>query len=328
MNIIFAAPERLLLLVLPLWLLVRYVRRQRRNRHAFLIYPAVQLLRGLPASRRIRWRFLPAVLRLLALALIIVALARPQTVHSSQRLSGEGLDIVLVLDISGSMKLRLDDAKAAINRFVAGRPYDRIGMVVFAKQAFVLFPLTLDHRYVADAVDRMQLAEELGLEDGTAIGLALAHAARLLVKSEAPGKVIVLLTDGVNNAGNIHPMTAANIAKALGIRLYTIFTGRNDTYQILQRDATGRTRVILKDGSRDEAFVRQLAEITGGRYYHVDDPGELHAIYADIDKLEKSTVELKVFGRHLEIASWFLVPALLLLLTELVLRSTLFRTFP
>ena len=266
-------------------------------------------------------------LRLVALALLIVALARPQTGNAREIVRGEGVDIALALDISGSMGTRdlgpggrIEAAKSAITEFVEGRPNDRIGLVVFAESAFLQAPATLDHAVLLRLTEQVQLAKAVGVRDGTAIGMGLATAANMLKDSDVESKIIVLLTDGVNNSGAIDPITAATAAEALGIRVYTIGVGQPS----LSSFSGGSGRAV----DLDEDSLREIAALTDGRYFRATDPEGLNRIYDEIDQLERSEIETFTFSQRNELAGWVMVPALFLLLAELGLRRTLLRTLP
>lgn len=336
MNFQFADPWILLLaLLLPLLLLVYHWRNGRQARPATLQYAATSLTRGLPRTWRTSLRPLLTGLRLLVVALILLALARPQIVQGRETIKGEGVEIALALDISGSMasldfqpQNRLEAAKQVINDFVAERPYDKVGLIVFASEAFNQSPLTLDHTMLSRSLTQVQLATDLGLDDGTAIGLGLANAANALANSEARSKVIILLTDGVNNSGQIDPLTAAEAAKALGIKVYTIGAARPGQVPVPVPGIFGGTQIVYQESVLDEETLRQVADITGGQYFRAEDTTGLQAIYDEINSLEKSQIEVQVYNHYTELAVWFLLPALLLLLAELVLRHTLFRKLP
>ncbi|MDX1417422.1 MAG: VWA domain-containing protein [Candidatus Promineifilaceae bacterium] len=336
MSFQFAAPWVLsLVLIIPGLLAAYHLLSKRRNDPATMHHAAAGLVRDLPRSWRIAWRPILAVLRLAAVALMIIALARPQFVQGKETITGEGVDIALALDISGSMasldfepKNRLEAAKAVIADFVMERPYDKIGMVIFASEAFSQSPLTLDHNMVTRSLDQVRLASDLGIDDGTAIGLGIANAANMLTNSDAESKVVILLTDGVNNSGQIDPLTAAEAAKALGIKIYTIGAGRPGEVPVPVPSMLGGTTVTYQESVLDEATLQQVAEITGGQYFRAQDTAGLKAIYDEINKLEKSQVEIQVFNQYQELMIWVLLPALALLLVEIVLRNTLFRKVP
>ena len=335
MSFQFASPWLLGLLLLVVLLAAQHLLNRRSAKPASMQYAPASLIRDLPRSWRIVWRPLTTVLRLVAIALVIVALARPQIVQGRETIKGEGVDIALALDISGSMASldfqpdnRLQAAKQVIDDFITERPYDRIGLVIFSNEAFAQSPLTLDHNMVSRSLEQVELATELGLEDGTAIGLGLANAANMLTNSDAESKVAILLTDGVNNSGQIDPLTAAEAAKALGIKVYTIGAGRPGQVPFPAQDMFGNTQIVYQESQIDEATLHQVADITGGKYYRAEDTRGLRAIYDEINHLEKSKVEIEVFNQYFELFAWFLIPALLLLLLELVLRKTIFRRIP
>lgn len=332
----FASPAVFLLALLVPALLAAYaLAGRRRARPATLQHTATTMVGDLPRSWRIAWRPLPTLLRLLAVALLLVGLARPQRVQGKETISGEGVEIALALDISGSMasldfqpQNRLEASKQVIQSFVGERPYDKIGLVVFASEAFNQSPLTLDHNMVARSLDEVELATDLGLDDGTAIGLGIANAAHMLATSDAKSKVVILLTDGVNNAGQIDPLTAAEAAKALGIKIYTIGAGKPGQVPVPVPSLFGGTTIVYQESQLDEATLQEVAALTGGKFYRAQDTAALQAIYDEINQLEKSQVEIQVFNQYEELAAWFLVPGLLLLLLDVLLRQTLLRTIP
>jgi len=268
------------------------------------------------------------------IALIIIALARPQTGQAREIIHGEGVSIALAVDISGSMasldfqpQNRLEAAKTVIADFVQERPYDQIGLVVFANDAFSQSPPTVDHNVLLRLLDRTKLATALGIQDGTAIGMGLANAGNMLKDAEG-SKVVILLTDGVNNAGQIDPITAAEAAKSLGIKVYTIGMGKTGQVPVPVQDAFGREQVVYQESAIDEATLQQIADATGGIYYRAEDTSGLQKIYDEINALETSEVEIENYTRYRELAGWLLLPALLLLLLELAFRKTVFRKLP
>ncbi|MDR3716304.1 MAG: VWA domain-containing protein [Puia sp.] len=270
------------------------------------------------------------VLRILMLSCLIVALARPQTRYDEQLVSGEGIDIVLCLDISGSMLAqdftpnRMEAAKNVAGEFIDNRPTDRIGLVIFSGESFTMCPLTTDR-----SVLKAQLASVQSglLDDGTAIGSGLATGVDRLRSSPSKSKVIILLTDGENNGGLIDPNTAKEIAKSLGVRVYTIGMGTEGYAPVPVRTAGGvimeREKVNI-----DEKLLTQIATETGGKYYRARDNEGLKNIYTEIDKLEKSRVEVTALKRYNEHFFPFALAAAALLLLEMALRFTLFRKFP
>jgi Ca-activated chloride channel family protein len=275
-------------------------------------FSSLNLLAAYRPTWRLRYRWLPTAVRALALGLLVVALARPQTGQAESRLPGEGIDIVLVTDISSSMSTgfgddtRLAAAQDVLDEFIASRAEDRIGLVVFRDGSLVLSPLTLDYAALRSLVGSVG---DINLNDGTAIGVGLADGLNLLRESRARSRVAILLTDGQNNAGQIEPLAAARLAEALGIRLYTI--------GILESRSSA--------ANVDERALREMAQLTGGSYFSADSPGALASIYASIDQLEKSRIGRPQYAAYNELAVYFLVAALALLAGELALKSTVWR---
>ena len=323
----FATPEVLIaLLAIPILAFVAWLFSRKLPRRA-VRHPSLDLA---PAPRRRPWRTYSGpillALRLAAIALLIVALARPQTGSAREIIRGEGVDIALALDISGSMSARdlgpggrIEAAKSAIARFVSEREHDRIGLVVFAAGAFLQAPPTLDHDVLLSVTERVTLARSAGIADGTAIGMGLATAANMLRDSHVESRVIVLLTDGVNNAGAVDPITAARAAGALGMRVYTIGVGRPGSTSLLD---------LAVDAELDEETLREIASMTGGRYFRATDIEGLERIYDEISQLERSEIETLTFASRTEHAGWLMIPAIALLLAELGLRRTYMRTLP
>ncbi|MGL4651278.1 MAG: VWA domain-containing protein [Caldilineaceae bacterium] len=329
----FASPWLLLLLAaVPLgwwWM------RRRNTGIPTLRYSDVRAVQTRHPSWRLRLRPLPGLLRMLTLALMVVGLARPQWVQAREIVRGEGVDIALALDISGSMASldfapdnRLEAAKRVIDEFVQARALDRIGLVVFAADAFNQSPPTSDQRVLRRLLAETQLAPDLGLQDGTAIGMGLANAAYMLQGSQAASRVVILLTDGVNNAGSIDPLTAAQAAAALGIKVYTIGMGKPGMVPVPVDDGFGGEEVAMMQSEIDEGMLAMIADATGGRYYRADDATALREVYAEIDALEKSQFETETFTNTLELMGWALVPGLMLLMVDLLMRSTFLRTLP
>lgn len=334
MNIHFATPWVLALLpaVLAIAMFLQFARS--RSRPAGLRYSDNSLTRVAPPTLKLVLRPLLPALRWLAIALVIVAAARPQSGESHEIIKGEGVDIALALDMSGSMSAldfepdnRLVAAKGVIADFIDERKYDRVGLVVFASEAFIHSPPTIDHRVLRLLLDEVELASDMGIQDGTAIGLGLGAAANMLKDSDSKSRVIVLLTDGVNNRGAIDPLTAALAAKTLGIKVYTIGMGRPDESLSTRRGILGG-RLIFRQFNLDEDTLIEIAETTGGRYFRATDTQGLREIYDEINTLEKSEVEVRLITRYRELAVWLLVPVPLLLLFGLVAGSTYFRRLP
>ncbi len=335
MNMQFASPALLLLLLVVPILVGWYFYSTKRFKPATMTHTAASMIGNLPVSWRITLRPMLLFMRLLAITLIILALARPQIVMGRETITGEGVEIALALDISGSMASldfepdnRLQAAKQVINDFVSERPYDKIGLVVFASEAFSQTPLTVDHQMLDRGLSQIELATDLGIEDGTAIGLGLANAANMLAESEAESRVVILLTDGMNNAGQIDPLTAAEAAKALGIKVYTIGAARPGQVPVPVKNLLGRTEIVYQESELDEGTLQQVAEITGGKYYRAEDTAGLKAIYEEINSLEKSQIEVQVYNQYFELLAIFLFPALLIFLLEIFLRNTIFRKVP
>jgi Ca-activated chloride channel family protein len=304
----------------------------RRRRREALVLPALARAGSLPRTWRERLRWAPDALRALSFAGMVLALARPQELAAGRPLTTSGVDIVLTIDASGSMKAedfqprnRLEVAKQAAIDFIEERPSDRLGLVTFAGQAVTQAPLTLDHQAVEGSIRRIEIG---GLADGTAIGTALATAVNRLRVSDARSKVVILLTDGVNNAGQIDPLTAAETAQALGVRVYTIGVGTTGEAPYLLDDPRFGRRYVRVVVRIDEEILREVAGRTGGRYYRATDPEALSQVYAEIDRLERSPLSGRRPVTRVDRYAWLLVFALGLVVAEGVLRGTLFRRLP
>jgi Ca-activated chloride channel family protein len=314
----------LLLLLLPL---LAWLKGRRGHPPAFL-YSSVKLVEGLSRARRSRAGQFLAALRWIVLGLFIVALAQPRLANSHTEVRASGIDIVCALDLSGSMNTqdysvsgrptsRIDMAKPVMQQFIEGRPDDRIGFVVFAAQAFIAAPLTLDHDFLLSDIDRMGIGTINS--DATAIGDGIITSLNQLRDIKAKSKIIVLMTDGANNSGNIDPITAANAAKALGVKIYTIGLGNR---QIVEE--MGLPSGFLPD----EGTLEQISQITSGRYYRADNSEKFKAIYAEIDKLEKTEAVVNKFTQYKQLFPWVISCALALLLVEIALGQTVFRRLP
>lgn len=329
-NITFVNPELLLLLlVLPLTAFWYYLRR--RERYATLRLPSLEPLAGV-SSLRGRLRASLPLLRALAFSALVIALARPQEVLQEEEVKAEGIDIFLVMDLSSSMLAqdfkpdRLEVSKRVAAEFVDKRTYDRIGLSVFAGEAFTQCPLTTDHRVVKEFLANLKCGI---LEDGTAIGMGLATAVNRLKDSESKSKVVILLTDGVNNAGYIKPLTAAEIAAEFGVRVYTIGVGSTgDALTPVSRRSDGRYIFGLARVEIDEELLRQIADMTDGAYFRATSAESLERIYAEIDQLEKTEIEVTVVKRYSEEFHRFALWGLIFLGLELFLRYSVFRTIP
>ncbi|MEM9820253.1 MAG: VWA domain-containing protein [Bacteroidota bacterium] len=326
----FVNPEALILLVLlPMMGAWYYFRRD--GRYASLKMSTLAALEGLTSWKARFYHLLP-LLRLLALGALIIALARPQETLKEEEINAEGIDIVLVMDLSSSMLAqdfkpdRLEVSKSVAAEFVSKREHDRMGLAVFAGEAFTQCPLTTDHKVVKDFLANLKCGI---LEDGTAIGMGLATAVNRLKDSEAKSKVVILLTDGDNNAGYVKPLTAAEIAREFDVKVYTIGVGsRGKALAPVSRRSDGKYIFGMATVQIDEALLQKIANMTGGRYYRAESAQKLELIYDEIDKLEKTEIEVTSIKRYSEEFYRFALAGLLLLLLEILLRYTVFRTIP
>ena len=275
-------------------------------------------------------------LRCIIILLIAFGLARPQKGVEESKLVGEGIDIVLVIDVSGSMRAedfqiegerynRLHVVREVVKDFIKGRSNDRIGIVVFAGRPYTLCPLTLDYGWLIQNLDRAQIGM---LEDGTAIGTAIATGTNRLRESSADSKVIILLTDGRNNTGRISPETAANLAKTLNVKIYTIGAGTKGMAPFPARDFFGNKTYQPVKIEIDDESLTQIAQETGGRYFRATDTDNLRQIYDEIDKMEKTEIETPQYLEYKEFYPFFLIPALICFLAELALANTRLRRLP
>jgi len=325
----FADPKYFLILVLLVPMILWYIFREKRS-HADLQFSSLRAFKGMKHAGSVWLRHVLFVLKVLAIVFLVTALARPQSSNSWQTYTSEGIDIMLALDISGSMLARdfspdrLEAAKDVATKFILERPQDKIGLVVFAGESFTQCPLTTDQ---AVLVNLMRDVRSGMIEDGTAIGLGLANAVNRLKDSPGKSKVVILLTDGVNNRGLIAPVTAAELAKTYGIRVYTIGVG---TYGEAPYPVQTPFGVQLQNVTVeiDEAVLKQIAATTGGQYFRATDNDKLKQIYQEIDQLEKSKIEVKHFSKKQEQYFWFALTGMLLLIAEGVLRYTVLRKIP
>ena len=328
-NIIFANPEYFyLLLILPLLVLWHFLKYKKQ--YPTLSMPSNESFAGAKPTLRQRLLHLPFALRIIALALLIIILARPQSSSSKRNVNTEGVDIVVALDISTSMLAedfkpnRLEAAKKTATEFIDERTDDRIGLVIFASESFTQCPITIDHDVLKNLFTSIK--PEM-LEDGTAIGMGLATSISRLKDSKAKSKVIILLTDGMNNTGFIAPLTAAEIAKNFGIRVYTIGVGTMGMapYPFKTPFGTQYQNVEVKI---DEEMLRHIAGLTGGKYFRATNNKILKNVYQEIDKLEKTRVDVSIFSRRSEEYLPYAIAASLLLMLEILLRYTVFRKIP
>ena len=326
----FASPYYLWLLALIVPMIAYYVWRVRQGGAAIQISTVEGVLRA-PKSVRYYLRHLPFVLRTAAYALLVVALARPQGIEQNVRTSTEGIDIMLSIDVSGSMLARdfkpdrITAAKEVAASFISDRVGDRLGLVVFAGEAFTQSPLTTDQSTLQTLLARIRSGL---IEDGTAIGNGLATAINRLRESEAKSKVIILLTDGINNRCEIAPMTAAEIARAQGIRVYTIGVGTRGTAPYPAVDMFGNMTFINQKVEIDEKTLTEIARLTGGRYFRATDKEKLQAIYDEINQLEKSRVEVTERITYHELFLGWVLAALALLTAELLLSNLVLKRIP
>ena len=325
-RITFAEPLFLYLLAVVPAMIAFYLLKQQKTT-ASLRMPGLQQFAETTKTYRHFLRHAFFAFRTLSITLLIIVLARPQSTSKFQNVTTEGIDIVLTLDISGSMLARdfrpdrLEASKNVAIEFISGRPYDRMGLVVFSGESFTQCPLTTDHAVLINLLREIQSGM---IEDGTAIGMGLATAVNRIKDSQAKSKVIILLTDGVNNRGEIAPATAAGIAKTFGIRVYTIGVGTQGMAPYPVNTPFG---VQFQDMpvEIDEAILKEISETTGGKYFRATDNNKLVQVYNEIDKLEKSKIDVKQFSRKEE---KFFIPALIafcLLALEILVRNTLFR---
>jgi len=334
MTYIFRDPWVLwLILLAPA--LIAIISRWRRRESAF-IFSSQELLKGLRPTLRVRMSRITIFIRALAIVLFILALARPQSVLEGTKTTSEGVDIVVVLDTSTSMLAedfrvgnsrvnRYDVVKEVVKDFIKKRKDDRIAMVAFAGRAYTVCPLSTDYTWLNENLDRVRVGM---IEDATAIGSAIATSVTRLQTSKTKSKIIILLTDGVNNAGTISPLVAAEAAKAFKIKIYTIGVGSKGLVPYPMKDAYGRTVYQNIPIEIDEAILKKIAEVTGGTYYRATDTETLRKIYDEINRLEKSNIEHFGYRETNELFEYFLIPGLLLLAMELLLAHTVFLKIP
>jgi len=310
--------------------------RGRRGPVAAVEYSDVSLARDVARRTRSRIGGIVWLLPIIAAALMIVGLARPQRTHSRTEVTANGIDIVLGLDISGSMQAldftvdnyrvnRIAVVKSVVSKFIDERPDDRIGLIAFAAAPYIVSPLTLDHDWLQQNLERVNTG--IG-DDGTAIGSAIAAAVNHLRTTTAKSKVVILLTDGVNNSGKISPLAAAEAARALGVKVYTIGVGVRGKAPIPVRDEKGNIHVVMANVDVDEKTLQAVADETGGQFYRATDTDSLQKIYEQINRYEKSAQTVQKFERVEELYRWPLFPSLGLLAIGMILQQTLFRRLP
>jgi len=327
-HITFGYPAFFALLLLVPLMIFWYLSRARK-REATVMFSSIRNFSGI-SSWKNSFLHLPFILRMLAVICLVIALARPQITNDEQMVNGQGIDIMLCLDISGSMLAqdfspnRMEAAKNVAAEFIDSRPTDRIGLVIFSGESFTMCPLTTDRSQLRAQLYNVQSGL---LEDGTAIGSGLATGVERLRSSTAKSKVIILLTDGENNGGLIDPNTAKEIAKSVGVRVYTVGVGTEGFAPVPVQTATG-TVMQQEKVNIDEKLLTQIAAETGGKYFRAKDNESLSNIYKEIDSMEKSKIEVSVLKHYSEEFFPFALAAALLLLFEFMLRTTLFRKFP
>ncbi len=320
----------LLLLFIPL-VIRRFWGRGRKKAGSLRFSNVAALKQALPAGWT-RYYGLLYVLRVLALTVLILALARPQSDKGNESITTEGIDIVLTLDVSGSMQAedfqpnRLEAAKKVAADFIRGRKNDRIGLVIFAGHSVTQAPLTLDYDVLLSLLDKVHIG--ILQEDGTAIGMAIANSVNRLRESEAKSKVIILLTDGVNNHGEIDPLTAANLAQALQLRIYTIGAGsKGQAFVTVDDPFFGKRRVPIQ-ADLDEDTLQNVAELTGGAYFRATDEQSLANIYDEIEQLEKTKINVKQYTEYVELFPYLLYAGFALLCLEIIFANTRLRKVP
>jgi Ca-activated chloride channel homolog len=325
-NITFAHP--IFLLLLPIVALLLYL-RSRQKYYAEMRLSSTSGLEGVKTWKT-RFRPLLLVLQAIAITALIIAMARPQSVFRKENINAEAIDIMLTLDVSSSMLAkdfepdRLEASKRVAQTFVDRRKYDRIGIVLFGGESYTQCPLTTDHAVVKQLLSGIQCGL---IAEGTAIGNGLANAVRRLQKSEAKSKVVILLTDGVNNSGVVRPLQAAEAAEKYGVKVYTIGVGTMGRAKgPIARKPNGGFVFGWVEVEIDEEILKNIARQTGGKYFRATDMNSLEEIYAEIDKMERTKIEKTTFRRNREEFHWFVMIALLSLLLYLVLANTVFRT--
>lgn len=325
----FANPKYLYLLLLLIPLAAWYIIRMSKTQASFKL-ASTGAFSGRNRGWKVRLRHLPFLLRMISVALIILVLARPQAIDSWEKSETQGIDIMLALDISGSMLAqdlqpnRMEAVKKVAAEFITERHNDNIGLVIFAGESFTQCPMTTDHKVLLNLLNEVDFGM---IEDGTAIGLGLANSVNRLKDSESKSKVVILLTDGSNNRGQIAPLTAADLAQSYGIRVYTIGAGTKGTAPTPVQTPFGM-RIQNMPVDIDEEVLTNIANITGGKYYRAVDNESLREIYKEIDQLERYLISVENVTRKQELFMPFALWALALVLLELILRRSWLRNIP
>ena len=330
----FANKEYLFLLLLLIPYILWYMMYRKKSEPTMRMADTFAF-RYAPKSWKVRMMPLLLLLRILAFVMLVIVLARPQTRNSWKNKSIEGIDIMLAMDVSTSMLAedlkpnRLEAAKQVATEFIAGRPNDNIGLTIFAGESFTQCPMTTDHSSLLSLLQnvRTDIAARGLIEDGTAIGMGLANAVSRLKASKAKSRVVILLTDGSNNRGDISPMTAAEIAKSLGIRVYTVGVGTNKVAPY-PMPVAGGVQYVNIPVEIDNETLRNIAQATDGDFYRATNTRELQQIYKEIDQLEKSKLNVKKFSKKYDAYQPFALVAVLALMLEILLRLTIFRRIP
>lgn len=330
----FVNKEYFLLLLLLIPYLIWYL-LYRKSSEPTMRMSDTHAYQYAPKSLRVRLMWLPMMLRIIVFVLVVVILVRPQTHNNWGSRTVEGIDIMLAMDVSTSMLAedlkpnRIEAAKSVASEFISGRPDDNIGLTIFAGEAFTQCPMTTDHTSLINLLQnvRTDIAARGLIEDGTAIGMGLANAVGRLKDSKTKSKVVILLTDGSNNRGDISPLTAANIAKSLGIRVYTIAIG-SKTMAPYPMQVGGTVQYVNMRADVDVKTLSEIASTADGQFYRATNTAELKKIYKDIDKLEKTKMDVKKFSKRYDVYQPFAIVALVVFLLEILLRLTVFRRIP
>lgn len=331
---IFENIECLFLLLLLIPYIVWYVLRRKKSEPTMQVSDTHVYLKA-PKSYKVYLLHIPFIARLVALAMLILVIARPQTTDNWQNTEIEGIDIMMVMDVSTSMLAqdlkpnRIEAAKEVAAEFINGRPNDNIGLTIFAGESFTQCPLTIDHAVLLNLFRDIDcsMAQRGMIDDGTAIGMGIANAVSRLKDSKAKSKVVILLTDGSNNRGDISPLTAAEIAKSFGVRVYTIGVGTNGTAPYPVQTPMG-TQYINQPVEIDESTLTQIATTSGGNYFRATNNDKLRQVYAEIDKLEKTKLNVKEFSKREEEYQLFAWIALACVLLEVLLRNSILKRIP
>ncbi len=317
----------LLIPVLVYWYLSQHTKREGTVRFSNLL-----VLKKLKASKKQKLRHSLFILRILAITLVVIALARPRASFKEEEIETEGIDIVIALDVSSSMRAedfkpanRLEAAKIVAKDFINGRTNDRIGMVVFSGRSYTQAPLTLDYGILLSFIEDIHIGM---IEDGTAIGMAIATCVNRLRDSKAKSKVVILLTDGRNNRGELDPITASQLAGAMDVKIYTIGMGKRGQAMYPVNDPIRGKYYVPMDVQIDEPMLQQIATNTNGNYFRATDEKKLEEIFVEIGELEKTKIEVKEYTRYSELFIWFVIPAAFFFLIEVLLANTYFRKIP